>query len=180
MLKNILIVALLAVAGFAIYVATLPEDFAVERSAVIDAPADQVFPHVNDLKKWDDWSPWAKKDPNSKTAYEGADAGEGAVFKWDGNDEVGKGQMTIVESRPPERIGIKLEFERPFPGSSDVGFDFEPEGDGTKVTWSLSGKQDFVERAIMLAMGMQMDAMIGKEYEIGLANLKKIVESEAR
>lgn len=178
MIARLLAILLAVILAFAAYVALIPGEFSVERSAAIAAPPEAVFKHVNNLKKWDDWSPWAKRDPNSKSAYEGPEEGPGAIFKWDGNEEVGKGQMTIVESNPSERIAIKLEFERPFPGTSDVGFAFKPDGDGTNVTWSLSGEQGFVERAIMLVMGLDMDEMIGKEYETGLASLKRIVESE--
>jgi uncharacterized protein YndB with AHSA1/START domain len=178
MIKRLFVILIAAILAFAVYVALLPGQYSVDRSATIAAPPEAVFTHVNNFKKWDDWSPWAKRDPNSKTAYEGPQEGPGAIFKWDGNEEVGKGQMTIIESTPAERIAIKLEFERPFPGSSNVGFAFKPEGEGTKVTWSLAGEQGFVERAMMLVMGLDMDEMIGKEYETGLASLKRIVESE--
>lgn len=178
MIKRLLVILIAAILAFAAYVALQPGHYSVDRSTTIAAPPEAVFTHVNNFKKWDDWSPWANRDPNSKTAYEGPQEGPGAIFKWDGNEEVGKGQMAIVESTPAERIVIKLKFERPFPGSSDVGFAFQPEGDGTKVTWSLAGEQGFVERAMMLIMGLDMDEMIGQEYENGLASLKRIVESE--
>ena len=178
MLRTLLALVLLAIAGFAIYVASLPAQFSVERSAVIAASAEAIYPQVNSFRKWNDWSPWAKRDPNAKETYSGPETGEGAKFAWDGNDEVGKGSMTIVEARRPEHIAMKLEFERPFPGTSDVTFDFVPQGPSdTKVTWKLSGDQGFMERAILLVMGMDMDVMIGKEYDTGLANLKRLVES---
>ncbi len=97
----------------------------------------RVFPHVNELKAWDAWSPWAKLDPNAKTTFEGPASGNGAVFAWSGNDEVGEGKMTILDSRPDEAIKIKTEFIKPFPGSSTSGFTFKPEGDKTVVTWNM-------------------------------------------
>ncbi len=176
MLKKILIALIVAVAVFAAYVAFLPSDFQVFRSTVIKAPPEAVFPHVNDLKKWDNWSPWAKRDPDAKVSHAGADSGKGAVFKWAGDETVGEGQMTIVESTPHEAIAIELEFIQPFPGKSDVHFTFEPVDEGTSVTWSLSGQQGYLERAMCILMGVDMDDMIGADYEKGLAALKKVVE----
>jgi len=178
MIKKTLLILIVAILAFTAYIAFLPGQYSVERSAIIAAPPEAVFAHVNSFKKWKDWSPWAKRDPKAKTAYEGPAEGKGSIFKWDGNDDVGKGQMSIVESDPTQKIAIKLDFERPMKGASDVGFKFEQEGDGTKVSWSLEGEQGFVERAIMLVMGLNMDEMIGKEYETGLASLKRIVETE--
>lgn len=178
MLKRIVLVLLVAFLAFAAYVPMLPSQFSVARSEVIDAPPQAVFEHVNDFKKWEAWSPWAKRDPDAKTTFAGPPSGQGAVFTWDGNDEVGKGRMTIEESIPPKAIEIELSFERPFPGTSDVGFQFEPVDEGTKVTWSISGEQSYIERAFCLLLRLDMDEMIGKDYERGLANLKKVVEAE--
>ncbi|MBU1210834.1 MAG: SRPBCC family protein [Alphaproteobacteria bacterium] len=177
MLKKILLTLVLLIGIFAVYIAVLPAEFSVARSTVIAAPPEAVFQHVNDLKKWDAWSPWAKRDPDAKAEFEGPESGKGAIFKWDGNDEVGKGQMSIEESIPPREIEIKLAFVEPFPGTSDVGFAFEPAGNGTTVTWTIAGEQGFVERAICTLMGLDMDRMIGKDYEEGLANLKRVVEA---
>lgn len=183
MLKRILLwtaaIVVLLVIGFAVVVAMQPEDFRVERSATMAASADKVFAQVNDFRKWDAWSPWLELDPDAKTTFEGPTAGEGAVFRWSGNDQVGEGSMTIVESRPDERIRIKLEFTRPMQDPSDVEFTFEPAGDQTKVTWIMSGKNnDFMSKAVCLVMNM--DNYIGGKYEEGLANLKRIVEAANR
>jgi hypothetical protein len=179
-LRKALFIVLAAVAGlivvFLIAVALQPAEYHVERSASIAAPPAAVFPHVNDFRKWDAWSPWAKLDPNAKAAFEGPEAGAGAVFRWAGNEEVGEGSMTIVESRPDEFLRIKLAFIKPFEDAADVAFTFEPQEDRTLVTWSMSGKNNFIGRAMCLFM--DLDAMIGKDYEQGLANLKKVVEAE--
>lgn len=171
-------VALLVI-GFAIVVARQPDNFRVERSARMAASANEVFAQVNDFRKWDAWSPWLELDPNAKTTFEGPTAGEGAVFRWSGNDQVGEGSMTIVESRPDERIRIKLEFVKPMQDASDVEFTFQSDGDRTKVNWIMSGKYDgFITKAFCLVM--DMENYIGGKYDQGLANLKRIVEAEAR
>ena len=178
MLKKILIgaaaVVAILVVGFLIVVAVQPDDFRISRSAKMLAPPSAVFTQVNDYHNWDAWSPWAKLDPNAKATFEGPTSGEGAVFAWSGNDEVGVGRQTIVESRPDELVRIKLEFEKPFKATSTAEFTFKPEGDQTLVTWSMFGKNDFMGKAISLFM--DCDKMVGGEFEKGLANLKAIVE----
>jgi uncharacterized protein YndB with AHSA1/START domain len=162
---------------FAIVVAMQPNDFAVSRSAVINAPPAAVFPHVNSLRKMNDWSPWAKMDRNSKTTFEG-ESGKGSTINWAGNSSVGEGKMTIVESKPNERVGILLEFVKPMEGKSDVLFTFEPEGSGTKVTWNMSGENGFVGKAMCLVGGMQ--GMMESKFDEGLAALKETVEAELK
>jgi uncharacterized protein YndB with AHSA1/START domain len=177
MLKHIVVGLTSAFAAFFTYVAIQPAAFTVARSTTIAAPPAAVFAHVDELRKWDAWSPWAKKDPNARFAYGGPRSGVGSEFAWSGNNDVGEGKMTIVESHPNERIGIRLDFVKPFTGSSNVAFDIRPDGDRTSVTWSISGRQDFIERAFMLMMGIRMDDMIGADYEKGLAALKAVVET---
>jgi Polyketide cyclase / dehydrase and lipid transport len=176
MFKRIFIALFAAVLAFGGYVAMQPPEFRVERSAVMAATPAAVFEHINVLKKWQAWSPWAKKDPNAKMTYEGPSAGKDAVSAWSGNDDVGEGKMTITESKPSEVIRFRLDFVKPFPGTSEGGFTLKPQGDKTSVTWTLSGEQGFLERAICLLMGLNMDKMIGTDYEAGLSNLKAIVE----
>jgi hypothetical protein len=177
-MRRAILVILAAIVGivalFLIVVALQPSEYHVTRTTTIDAAPAVVFAHVNDFHKWDDWSPWAKLDPDVKATYQGPDDGEGAVFRWAGNDKVGEGSMTIVESKPHERIDIELEFIKPMEGKADVDFQFEPQGDQTVVTWGMHGKNDFVGKAFCLFM--DMDAMIGGDYEQGLANLKRAVE----
>lgn len=169
-----LAVLIAALVGF---IALQPSDFRVSRSATFAAPPELVFAQVNDFHKWDDWSPWAKLDPQAKNVFEGPDQGEGATFRWDGNDQVGAGNMTITESRPHELILIRLEFIRPFAGVSTTEFTFEPVGEGTKVAWTMSGKNDFIGKAIGLIL--DCDTMVGASFEEGLENMRAIVESES-
>ncbi len=181
-MKKKILIALSVIAGliavFLIVVALQPGEYQVSRSATIDAPPAAVFAHVNDLHQWEEWSPWAKLDPNAKNTFTGPESGKGAVFAWAGNDEVGEGKMTITTSQPPEKIELSLEFVKPFADQADVGFTFEPEGEKTNVTWSMHGENNFIEKGFCLFM--DMEKMIGEQYEKGLVNLKKVVESGAK
>ena len=178
MLKKILIAFIVLVAIVAVLagvVAMQPAEYRVERSATIAAPPADVFTQVNDFHNWEAWSPWAKLDPAAKYTFEGPSAGTGAVFKWSGNSEVGEGTMTVTESRPNELIRIKLDFVRPFEDTGTAEFTFKPEGNQTVVTWSMSGKKNFIMKAIGLFVSC--DKMMGGEFEKGLANLKSIAET---
>src|SRR5438045_1190045 len=151
-LKIALLVVGILVIAFVIIVATRPADFRVTRSTTIAAPPDSIFAQVNDLHNWQAWSPWAKLDPNAKMTYEGPAAGIGAGYTWDGNKEVGAGRMTITESQPGERVGLKLEFLKPFKATNGTEFTFKPAGNGTTVTWSMYGKNNFMFKAVSLFM----------------------------
>lgn len=175
MLKKILIALAVIVAVFIGVVAMQPSDFRIARTATISAPASAVFAQVNDFHKWEAWSPYEKLDPAMKKTYEGAPVGIGAIYSWAGNSEVGEGRTTIIESRPDELIRIKLEFIKPFAVTNAAEFTFKPEGDQTAVTWSLTGKNNFISKAICLFM--DMDKMVGGDFEQGLADLKTVVES---
>ncbi len=164
-----------AVAVFAIVAALQPAEFRIERSVTIAAPPAVVFARVNDLHGFQEFSPWAKRDPAARNTFDGPPAGEGASFAWAGNAEVGEGRMTIVESQPDERIRIRLEFLKPFASTASTEFAFRPEGNGTVVTWSMTGQNDFTGKAIGLIMNM--DEMIGRDFEAGLASLKSLTES---
>jgi hypothetical protein len=133
-----------------------------------------VFAQVNELRQWEAWSPWAKLDPAMKQTYEGPASGAGAVSAWCGNRKVGEGRNTIVESRAPELIRLKLEFLRPFKCTNDVEFTFQFNGRGTVVTWSMTGKNNFMGKAFGLFMNM--DKMVGGDFERGLAAMKSAVE----
>src|SRR5262245_61941565 len=130
----ILVALAIILAVFLVIVAMRPSEFQITRSADIAAPPPVVFAEVNDLHKWEAWSPWAKLDPTMKQTYDGAPAGTGAIYRWDGNKNVGEGRMTIVESRPSDLVRIKLEFMRPFAGTNDVKLTFEPKNGGTNMT----------------------------------------------
>ena len=178
MLVKILIALAVVVAGLVVVIALQPADFRVSRTATIAAPAPVVFAQVNDFHNWTAWSPWAKLDPAMKQTYEGAAAGPGAVYAWVGNREVGEGRMTIVESRPSDLIRVKLDFVKPFAGTSVAEFTFRPEGDRTAVTWTMTGEKNFVAKAIHLVMNM--DRMIGDQFDRGLAAMKTVAEAAPR
>lgn len=177
MIKKILLGLLLAVvAGAAVLflvVSSRPDTFSISRSAVMPAPPARVFPQVNDLRKWDAWSPWAKLDPDSKVTFSGPETGEGSSMTWNGNQEVGEGTMTIVASQPAESVRLRLDFVRPFEGTSQVDFVLAPADGGTRVTWTMSGSNTFVGKAISLVM--DCETLMGPQFEQGLDNMKKAV-----
>lgn len=177
-LKIILIAIPVVIVGFIIVVALQPVDFRVTRTTTVSAPPSAVFAQVNDLQKWNNWSPWAKLDPAAKNTFEGPAAGEGAIFAWAGNNEVGEGRMTITESHPDELVRMKLEFIKPFESTSTTEFTFKPEGEQTAVTWTMEGKNNFIGKAISLFM--DCDKMIGGQFEQGFANMKEVVEVSAQ
>lgn len=174
MLKKILlafgaiIVAILVVAAFQ------PPNFRIERSTVINAPAERVFAQINDFHNWQAWSPWAKLDPNAKNTFEGPASGVGASFTWSGNDEVGEGRMTVTEVKPNSLIQIKLEFMRPMEDTNLTEFAFVGDAEKTSVLWSMSGEKNFVSKIFCLFF--DMDKTVGGDFEKGLAMLKSVVE----
>ena len=174
MLKWSLAAIAAVVVLFLIAVAMQPSDFKVERTATVHAPAPVAFAQVNDFQNWRAWSPWEKVDPALKRQYEGPKAGTGAVYAWQGNKEVGEGRMTIVESRPGELVRIKLEFFKPFAATNTAEFSFKPSGDGTAVTWTMTGQNNFLAKAMCLFVNM--DRMVGGMFEQGLAQMKTGVE----
>jgi polyketide cyclase/dehydrase/lipid transport protein len=178
MLKKILIAFALIIVVFVIVVATRPANFRITRSTAIAAPAEVVFAQVNDFHKWDAWSPWAKLDPAMKQTHEGTSAGAGAIYSWAGNKEVGEGRMTITESRTNDLIRIKLEFLKPFAAVNTTEFTFTPDGNQTAITWSMTGTNNFMAKAF--CMFMDMDKMVGGDFEKGLAQMKSVAETAAR
>jgi len=175
MLINILIALGVLFVVFVIIVAMRPNDFRVSRSATLPAPAAVVFEHVNDLHKWEAWSPWARLDPNAKGTYEGPPAGVGAIFRWAGNKNIGEGSMTITESKPNELVRFRLEFLKPFKATNTAEFTFQAQGDQTVVTWSMFGKNNFMAKAVGLFM--DCDKMVGSQFEQGFANLNAVLKS---
>ena len=178
MLVKILIGLAVLVALLVVLVAVQPSEFKVTRTATVAAPPSAVFAQVNDFHKWEAWSPWAKLDPAARNTFEGAPAGAGAGFAWAGNSKVGEGRMTITESRPSELVRIKLEFVKPFAATNTAEFTFKPEGDRTAVTWSMSGDNNFISRAVFLFVNM--DKALGSEFEKGLASMKSAAEASAK
>ena len=169
MFVTILIVLAAAVAALLAFAATRPDAFTVQRSATIAAPAGRIFPHLDDFHRWSAWSPWEKLDPAMKRDFSGAPSGTGAEYHWSGNSDVGEGQMTITDSRPPQSVTIRLEFLKPFAATSTTQFDFAPSGAGTNVTWTMNGHNNFMAKAF--SAFMDMDKMIGADFEKGLAGL---------
>jgi uncharacterized protein YndB with AHSA1/START domain len=178
MLKKVLIVLAAAIVGLLIFTATRPAAYHVERSITIKAPADAVFAAAADLKTFTEWSPWEKRDPAMKKTFSPNTSGVGASYGWQGNKQVGSGKMTVTEHNPPGKIRHKLEFIEPFTNVAESGFDITSAGAGeTKVTWVMDGNNNFVGKAFSLVM--DMDKAIGKDFEEGLANLKRLVEAKA-
>jgi len=178
MLLTILGIVVAAIAILVIVIATRPSDFALARTSTMAAPAATVFAQVNDFHKWTAWSPWENIDPALKREYSGPDAGAGAHYHWIGNSKVGEGQMTITESKPGELVRIKLEFIKPFAATNDTTFTFKPEANGTLVTWTMTGKNGFMSKAFDLFMNM--DKMVGRDFEKGLASMKTVSEAAAK
>ena len=173
MIKKILI-ALAAVIGlFLIVVALRPADFRVERSATIAATPAALFEQVNDHRKFNAWNPFLKMDPNVKNTYSGPDSGVGAVCSWEGNNDIGAGSSTIIESKPGELVRQRMDWLKPMEGTSTVDFTFKPEGDKTVVTWAMYGKNGFMGK--MMSLFMDCDKMCGDQFVQGLKNLSDVV-----
>lgn len=179
MLKTILlgVLALIGVfvAGVLGYAATRPDAFRVQRSITINAPPQAVSALIEDYRKWDAWSPWEKKDPNMKRSFSGPQRGKGATYAWEGDGNVGKGSMLITETTP-SRIALNLDFEKPFEGHNKVMFALDSNGLTTDVTWSMEGASPFFAKVIQVFCNM--DTIIGKEFENGLAAMKAAAEKQ--
>ncbi len=174
MLKTILVIVILLIAGLLGYAATKPDTFRIERSVSIKAPPEKVFAHISDFKAWNAWSPWEKKDPAMKRIHSGATSGKGATYQWEGNNDVGMGRMEITDATSPSRVTIKLDFLKPFEAHNNAEFTLQAKDDTTNVTWAMFGPQPFVAKVMSLAFSM--DTMVGKDFEAGLANLKALAE----
>jgi uncharacterized protein YndB with AHSA1/START domain len=177
MKKILLIIAgvvAVAVVAVLLFAATRPDTFHVQRVATINAPPEKIYPLIADFQAWSGWSPWEKKDPAMKRSFSGPASGKGAVYAWDGNSEVGQGSMEIVEDTPPSQLMLNLDFVKPFEGHNVVTFTLAPQGEATYVTWTMEGASPFITKVIGLFC--DMDSMIGKEFETGLANLKTLAE----
>ena len=177
MFETIAIIAVILAVAIAIVLVlamTKPDRFSVQRATSIRAPADSIFPLINDFHRWGTWSPYENKDPAMKRTYSGAESGKGAVYAWEGNNNVGSGRMEILDTRAPSKIVIKLDFFRPFEGHNTAEFTMLPQGDATHLTWLMHGPAPFMSR--LMQVFMNIDNMIGKDFEVGLANLKKLAE----
>lgn len=169
------LVILVLIVALVIFISMRPDTFRVERSAQINAPADRVFGYINDLHQWALWSPFEILDPNKKKTFTGPAAGPGASYAWSGNNTAGEGRMTITASQVGEYIAMTLEFTRPFVASSQLRFTLIPSEGGTRVTWTMDGKNKFMNKAFQLCVSM--DAMVGKRFAEGLANLDRVAQA---
>lgn len=176
MWKTIALVVLIFIATVLIYAATQPDDFRVERTITIQSPPEKIFPLINDFHQWEAWSPWEKVDPNVKRTYSGAAMGKGAVYKWNGNKEIGQGRMEIAESIPLSKIIINIHFLKPFEARNTIDISLYPEGKATRVTQAMYGPSPFISKVICLFFSM--DKMVGSKFEEGLGNLKGLAEKQ--
>jgi hypothetical protein len=177
MFEVIVVIAVLlaiAIAVVLIVAATKPDRFSVRREITVQAPAEKIFPLINDFHQWVAWSPYEHKDPGMQRTYSGTESGKGAVYGWDGNNNVGSGRMEILESAVSSKIVIKLDFFKPFEGHNTAEFTMLPQGDATHVTWLMHGPAPFMNK--LMQVFMNLDKMIGKDFEAGLVNLKTVTE----
>jgi uncharacterized protein YndB with AHSA1/START domain len=174
MFKKIAIVVVVLIAALLGFAATKPDTFRVQRTTSIKAPPEKIFPLINDLHNWASWSPYEKKDPGMNRTHSGAANGKGAVYEWEGNGDVGKGRMQIIDTAVPNKVTIKLDFVKPFEAHNIVDFTLQPKGDTTQVAWEMRGPAPFISKVMQVFV--DMDSMVGKDFEAGLANLKALTE----
>ena len=170
----IAVILAIAIAIVLVLALTKPNTFAVQRAISIKAPAEKIFPLINDFHQWVAWSPYENKDRAMKRTYSGAAEGKGAVYAWDGNSNVGSGRMEILDASAPSKIVIKLDFFKPFEGHNTAEFTMLPQGEATIVTWEMHGPAPFMSKVMQVFMNI--DSMVGKDFETGLANLKTLTE----
>ena len=174
MLLTVAVVVVVLIAGLLIFASTKPDIFKVERAAGITAPPDRIFPFINDFHRWTEWSPYEHKDPAMQRTYGRVTVGKGATYAWSGDKIVGAGSMEITDAVSPTKIDLKLDFEKPFKCSNTVEFTLEQHGPETRVTWAMQGPAPFVSK--LMQVFMDMDRMVGKDFEVGLAKLKTVAE----
>ena len=177
MLKKILLglvaIIVVAVAVVLILASRQPDEFRVERTASINAPAEKIVAHIDDFHQWTAWSPYERLDPAMQRTFTGAPTGKGSIYEWSGNSDVGQGRMEILESSPA-KVAIKLDFYKPMEASNIAEFAMQPKGDATDVTWAMYGPMPFISK--IMCVFIDMDEMVGSDFEKGLADLKKVSE----
>jgi Polyketide cyclase / dehydrase and lipid transport len=169
-----IIAVVVLIAAVLIFAARKPDTFRVQRAASIGAAADKIFPLINDFGNWGSWSPYEKKDPAMKRTFSAQTSGKGAVYEWDGNSQVGKGRIEIIDTSAPSRVTIKLDMIKPMEGHNIVDFTLEPRAGATQITWAMRGSCAYIAK--VMSLFCDMDKMIGKDFEVGLANLKALAE----
>jgi hypothetical protein len=170
-----LVIIICAVVIFFVFVAMKPDTFSIQRSATFQASPEAVYEQLNSFRNWDDWSPWAKRDPNMKATFSGPEEGVDAHYAWEGNNAVGSGKMTILESQPNRLVKINLEFLKPFAATNLATFTITPEGSHTQLQWEMTGTNNFMSK--LFGVIFNMDKTVGKDFEQGLASIKTIVEA---
>ena len=173
MIKTIAIVIVVALAATLGYAATRPDTFRVQRTISIKAPPEKILAQVNNFHDWSNWSPYEKMDPAMKRTFSGAASGPGAVYAWDGNGDAGAGRMEIKEASPSKTV-IKLDFSKPIEASNFAEYSVDTQGDSSNVTWAMYGPAPYISK--VMGLFFNMDSMIGKDFEAGLANLKTVAE----
>ena len=175
MFNTIAIAVVILFAALLGFAATRPDTFRVQRAKSIEAPPEEIFALIHDFHQWGSWSPYEKLDPAMKRTYSGATRGNGAVYAWDGNGKAGAGRMEITDTSPPSQVTIKLDFIKPFKNHNIAEFTLESKGAFTNVTWAMHGPNPYIAKVMHLIFNM--DRLIGKDFETGLANLKTAAET---
>lgn len=173
MLFTVLFTLVALMALVLIIAATRPDHFHVERSTLVKTSADKIFPHINDLKAWEAWTPY-NRDPAMTKSYGSSTMGQGATYAWEGNKDVGKGDIRITHSVPPSELRLTLHFDKPFKATNKVTFTLTQNGDSTQVTWGMDGKNNLLSK--VMGLFINMDDMIGKDFQAGLDKLKTLAE----
>lgn len=176
MLKTFGIILLVLLGALLLLASRQPDAFAIERSLVVSAPAEMIYPRIADLHQWNAWSPYEKLDPQMKKVFNGTPGAAGASYYWNGNSKAGEGTMTVRELMPPSKVTMQLDLLKPIEGHHVVEFNLEPADGGTRVTWAMRGSNTFLSKVV--GVFMNMDTMIGKDFEDGLAALKTQVEGK--
>jgi hypothetical protein len=174
MVRKIAITFAIVIGGILVYAATRPDAFRIERSTRINTPPEKIFPLVNGFHQWEAWSPWEKIDPAVQRSYSGPDSGNGAVYAWQGNKDIGQGRMEIIRSTPPSSVVIQIDFIQPFEARNTIEFTLERQGDATKVTQAMYGPSPYLSK--LMGLFCSMDKMVGQKFEEGLAGMKAIAE----
>lgn len=177
MFKRILLavvaIIVIAVGAVLILASRQPDEFRIERSVTVNAPAEKIAPHISDFHQWGAWSPWEHLDPDMQRSFTGATAGKGSIYEWSGNSDVGQGRMELLDI-VPDKISIKLDFYKPMEASNTAEFTLQPNGDATDVTWAMYGPMPFISK--VMCVFFDMDKMVGPDFERGLAGLKQVSE----
>jgi carbon monoxide dehydrogenase subunit G len=172
-MMTVLLVLAVLVGAVLLAASMRPGTFSVRRTATVGAPPEAVFEHINDFHRWGAWSPWERLDPAMQRTHSGAESGSGAIYEWSGNKKVGRGRMEILESRPSSLVRIKLDFFAPFESHNTTEFSLEPSAGGTNITWDMHGPATLMSK--VMGLFVNMDKMVGKDFETGLSNLKSLV-----